>query len=187
MVSNAKDLTFLPNPGKKKKEIKFKDERTYSVSNNQMRACIVPAEVQTDLHARIPTPNNQNPLVSKIRTRLVPARMHHGSIKPLDPGDLRRERLGVFARGDDQPPANVLTVLSPDPPYPRTVIVLCLFHTLVEQWLNVEVLSVRLQVGNELLFRWVFWEIFWETKHGELTELFGEVELQAIVAPLLPQ
>lgn len=57
----------------------------------------------------------------------------------------------------------------------------------VEERLDVEVRSVRFQVGDELVARRVSGEGRGERKERQLTELFREVEVEAVVGLVLPE
>lgn len=152
-----------------------------------MRDCVVSAEVQANLHAGIPTANDENSLVCETRTGRVHTGVNNSSTKPLNPGDFWYYRLGILAGGDDKPPGNVLGVLSSNSPKPRSGIELGAVNCLVEPGFDLEVGSVGLHVGDELVLGWVLWEIFREAQKWKLTELFGKVELKTIIGLLLPQ
>ena len=97
-----------------------------------MRSGIVSTKVQANFHARIATPNNQNPLVCKTGTRLIGTGMNKIALEAIYPNNFRSDWLGILASGDDKPAGNVLQVLSPNPPKPITGIELSALDCLVE-------------------------------------------------------
>ena len=122
------------------------EENTYRVSNNHMGDGILSAEIQTNFHTGIPTTNDQNPLVFKFRTGLIHTSMNHGSSKPLNPQNLRNNRLCIFTGSDDEPARNVLSILSGDSPKPGNRVEFSGENGLIEPGLNGEMGSVGFHV-----------------------------------------
>lgn len=97
-----------------------------------MRNSIVSTEVQANFHAGIAAADDQNLLVGEVGAGLIRAGMNNMAVEPLHPNNLRYDRLGILAGGDNKPPGNVLQVLSPDPPKPTRGIELGGLDGLVE-------------------------------------------------------
>jgi hypothetical protein len=70
----------------------------------------------------------------------------------------------------------VLKVFSLHPPNPFNAVIFCLFYSLVEFRMDIEMRSIRLHVRNELALGRVLGEISRETKKREFTELFRKVK-----------
>lgn len=97
-----------------------------------MRDSIVSTKVQANFHAGIATTNYQDPLVCEIGTSLIRTGMNNRATEPLHASNFRYYWLGILAGGDDQPPGNVLHVLSPNLPEPTTGIELSALDGLIE-------------------------------------------------------
>lgn len=144
-------------------------------------------KVQANFHARIPTPNDQDPLVSELRPGLIPAGVNNPPLKPVNPENLGHNGVGVLAGSDDKPARNVDGIVGPDGPAAGKGIEVGGVDVLVEAGLDVEVGSVGFHVGDELLLGGVLGEVFGESEERELAEVLGEVEFEAVVGSVLPQ
>lgn len=113
--------------------------------------------------------------------------MNNGSSKPLNPHNLRNNRLCIFPCSDDDPSRNVLRILSGDLPKPRNGVEFSGENGLIEARMDGEMRSVRFHVRNELIFRRVLGEIFRETHKRKLTKLLGEMKFETIVSAILPK
>lgn len=158
------------------------------ISNDHMRNGIVSTEVQADFHSGIPTPDDQDFLVSELGTGLVAAGVNNPPVKPLGSGNLRHQRLGVLTGGGDEPPRKVLeSGGGPNCPEGGVGVEVGGDDGPIEEGVEVEAGSVGFQVGDELVFGRVLGEVFGESEKGELAEVLGEVEFEAVVSPVLPQ
>lgn len=159
---------------------------TYSISDHHERSGVVHGEVQAHLHAGIPTTNHKHLLPFKVRPQLVQTRMQYSAAKPVQAVDLGHHRLRILAGGDHNPPRHILRpVLGTHPPQPAFE--LGGDDELAEARPEAEFFGVGLQVIDELLPGRVLGEVGGERHEGELAELLGEVELQAVVGLVLPQ
>lgn len=111
-------------------------QRTYCISCDHVRDCIVSTEIQANFHAGIATTNHKNPLVLVIRTRLVDAGMSNGSMKSVHPRDFGDEGVGILAGGNNEPLGNVVEILSSNGPEGRGGVELGCENGLVEPGVN---------------------------------------------------
>lgn len=151
------------------------------------------AQIQTDLHARIPTPNHQNLLSSELLPALVQARVPDGPTEVHHSLERRHHGLGILPGSRDEPPGDVLrlgTVIGPrgaHSPESDHGVELGGGDGLVERGLNVEHVGVIFKVVDELLLGRVSGEVGRKRHQRQLAELLGQVEAEAIVGLELPQ
>lgn len=132
---------------------------THSVPGNHIRECVVSTKIQACFHARVSTPNDQNSLVFVLRTGFIIASMRNRSTKHVHSGYFRNDRLCVFSSGHNKPTRNVLEVSGSNRPETGQMVKMGGLDGLVEPGVNVEMGSVGVEVGDELVFGGVFWEI----------------------------
>lgn len=148
-------------------------------------------EVQADLHAGIPTSDDQNIFAREERAGLVGAGVENGPHKLVLAFNLRDNLFRILTRGHDEPLAQVLGDVpleppSEDPPAAEGGVELGAEDGGAESRGDVEVESVGVEVGQELVLGGVVGEVGGEGEERELAELFWEVEAKAVVGPELP-
>lgn len=165
---------------------------TYGRSNDHRWVGIVVAEIERYFHPGIPTPDHKDTLSRKLLAGLVVTGVEDFAPEVLQAVDFRHHTFGILSGGHYEPPADVLYLGtrgggSPDPPQADRLVVLGRLDALPKVGANAEVLSVRLEVVDELSPGRVFRVVLRKREARELAELFREVELEAVVCPVLPQ
>lgn len=145
------------------------------------------AEIQANFHTRIPTPHNQNSLVSKCKARFILGRMNDGPSEPVYTRDIWYNGLSILSGSNYKKLSEVETVLRLHSPEPDRGIELGPQNSLLEAGPDGEVGGIGLNVGDEVVLGGVFREVLREIKEWEVAEAFGEMEPEPVVGSLLPQ
>ncbi|RAL42219.1 hypothetical protein DM860_012002 [Cuscuta australis] len=172
---------------------KYEKDLTYRRAADHGRLGVVVAEVEGEFHAGIPAADDDDFLAAEILAGLVIAGVDNFAVELLQPFDIRDDRLGILAGGDDEPLAEVHHLLAgggdggPDLPHSAGLVIASGADALVEARVQAEVGGVGFEVVDELGLRRVLRVVLREGEVRELAELLGEVELEAVVGAFLPQ
>jgi hypothetical protein len=159
----------------------------------------VVAEVEADLHAGVSAADDEHALAAVRLAALVLGDVGDGAGEVLGAVELGHDALGVLARGDDEPAADVLggggagdvvvgeSVGGAHAPEPRGPVVARGRDGLVEARLDARALGVGLEVVDELALGGVLRVVVGEGHPGELAELARQVQAEAVVGAALPE
>lgn len=162
------------------------DVCTHGVSDDHVREGVIPAEIQADFHAGVSASDDEHSLSAKLVAGPVSGGVNDLAGKSIEAGDFGAEGVGVFSGGGDEPAGDEAVVGSDDGPESGGGVEGGGEDGLAEDRADVEVVGVGFDVGDELAFGGVFWEMAREWEVWEVAEVLWEVKFESVVASLFP-